>query len=76
MAVRNFYIDADIPGRATRLTGGPRNSKDGMFIKLYVREDGSITEALKIDCTVDNNLLYISIKNEAGETCYESVYRR
>ena len=76
MAVRNFYIDADIPGRAEHLKGGPRNSKDGMFVKLYVREDGSITEALKIDCTVDDNLLYIRIINEAVETCYESVYRR
>ena len=76
MAVRNFYIDADIPGRAEHLKGGPRNSKDGMSIKLYVRELGSITTALDIDCTVDDNLLYIRIINEAGETCYESVYRR
>ena len=76
MAVRNFYIDADIPGRATRLTGGPRNSKDGMFVKLYVREDGSITEALKIDCTVDNDLLHIRVKDQAGETWYDNTYRR
>ena len=76
MAVPNFYIDADIPGRAEHLKGGPRNSKDGMSIKLYVRELGSITTALDIDCTVDDNLLYIRIINEAGETCYESVYRR
>ena len=76
MAVRNFYIDADIPGRATRLTGGPRNSKDGMFVKLYVRENGSITEALKIDCTVDNDLLHIRVKDQAGETWYDNTYRR
>ena len=76
MAVRNFYIDADIPGRATRLTGGPRNSKDGMFVKLYVRENGSIREALKIDCTVDNDLLHIRVKDQAGETWYDNTYRR
>ena len=76
MAVRNFYIDADIPGRATRLTGGPRNSKDGMFVKLYVRENGSITEALKIDCTVDNELSHIRVKDQAGETWYDNTYRR
>ena len=76
MAVRNFYIDADIPGRAEHLKGGPRNSKDGMFVKLYVRDDGGITEALKIDCTVDNDLLHIRVKDQAGETWYDNTYRR
>ena len=28
MAVRNFYVEADIDGRQTMLGGGPRN-KDG-----------------------------------------------
>lgn len=76
MAVRNFYIDADIPGRAEHLKGGPRNSKDGMSIKLYVRELGSITTALDIDCTVDNDLLCIRVKDSAGILWYVKTYRR
>lgn len=53
MAVRNFYVDASIPGRATHLTGGPRNKEDGMDIKLYIRNEGDIETALSINCSVD-----------------------
>lgn len=43
MAIRNFYLDFDIDGRKTRLTGGPRGI-DGTFDgKVYLREEGGIT---------------------------------
>ena len=50
MAVRNFWIEADIDGRQTVLAGGPRSKDGGMTITIYQRKDGGITEAVKIRC--------------------------
>lgn len=58
MAVRNFYVVADIDGRKTKLKGGPA-SKDGrMAVTLYQRNGDNIVEAVELQCFVnkDGNL--------------------
>ena len=50
MAVRNFWIDADIDGRQTMLSGGPRSKDDGMRINIFQRDNGGIEEAMRIRC--------------------------
>lgn len=42
MAVRNFWIEADVDGRETPLAGGPRSKDDGFTLTVFVRHDGSI----------------------------------
>ena len=48
--VRNFWVEANIDGRQTDLTGGPRRKDGGMEIDLYQREDGYISRPIKIKC--------------------------
>lgn len=48
MAVRNFYVEADIEGRETMLGGGPRNKEGGMTTNIYQRDDGGIVQVLKV----------------------------
>ena len=50
MAVRNFWIEANIDGRNTDLSGGPRNKEGGMNIHVYQRNDGSIEDAVTLSC--------------------------
>lgn len=58
MAVRNFYVEANIDGRETTLGGGPRNKQGDMTVRLYQRDEGAITEVLMIDCDErDGNLI-------------------
>ena len=58
MAVRNFYVEANIDGRETTLGGGPRNKEGDMTVRLYQRDGGAITEVLMIDCDErDGNLI-------------------
>lgn len=38
MAVRNFYVEADIDGRMTMLGGGPREKDGGMDTKVIETE--------------------------------------
>ena len=50
MNVRNFYIDADIEGRRTSLTGGPAGKHGGMDITITQRHGGGIETAVRIAC--------------------------
>ena len=43
MAIRNFWISADIDGRKTDLSGGPIRKDGGFDLKVYIREDGAIS---------------------------------
>ncbi len=50
MAVRNFYVEADIDGRKTMLGGGPRAENGGMDVTIYQRNEGRIMTAIRISC--------------------------
>lgn len=72
MAVRPFYMTANIEGKATNLTGGPR-SKDGrMNITVQQRNKGEIETAFTI-CSYTGEAfgkeyLVTTVKNSKGET--------
>lgn len=48
MAVRPFYISANISGRKTLLEGGPRSGDGAAIITIYQRDEGSITDPYKV----------------------------
>lgn len=50
MAVRNFWVEADIDGYSSTPKGGPRSKSDGMDVTIYQREDGGIKTAVKVFC--------------------------
>lgn len=49
MAVRPFYIESDIEGRKTMLSGGPKNRHGGISTTIYQRDEGAITQPFKIE---------------------------
>jgi len=67
MAVRNFYVEADIDGRKGQLTGGPRSKDGGFHMTLYIRNKGKIEEAFTI-CgeAIGEESLSIVIKDSSG----------
>lgn len=69
--VRNFWIDADIDGRATMLGGGPRSKDGGMDITIYQRDEGGIKRAFTINCRAYGNTLITSVYScaDEGPTC-------
>lgn len=77
MAVRNFWIEADIDGRKSTLAGGPRGKADGMEIDIYQRDDGGIFRAIDIWCYVDEDgNLITRIHNRQNEDITEVITRR
>ena len=69
MAVRNFWIDADIDGRATMLGGGPRSKDGGMDITIYQRDEGGIKRAFTINCRAYGSKLITTVRNDADSSC-------
>lgn len=72
MAVRPFYMTADIEGRATEITGGPRSKNGSMDIKIQQRNKGEIETAFTISsyCREEEgkNYLITSVRNSEGMT--------
>lgn len=73
MAVRNFWMEANIDGRSTVLSGGPKGRWGGMEINLYQRKDGAIAHIAVIKCTASGKLR-TEIMN--GDDAMEVVYSK
>ena len=73
MAVRNFWIEVEIDGRKTKLTGGPTGKSGGMRINIYQRSNGEITKPVHINCYAvpvadsDEILLHTSVMNTTND---------
>ena len=49
--VRNFWLDAQIDGRKSILTGGPSAENGGMSVEIFFRENGQISNRnIVLDC--------------------------
>ena len=51
---RNFWIEGQIDGRNSELSGGPRNKDGGISVKIKQRNNKGITEAIRIDGIADS----------------------
>ena len=76
MATRNFWIEAEVDGRVTPLAGGPRSKDGGMDVTLLVREDGGISDGVRITCISDGEKNTIRVWGPDGEKLYEREYKR
>jgi hypothetical protein len=61
MSVRNFWLEAHVDGRKTPIGTGPVSRDGGMFLELYIRDEGDIKQACRIACqsTRDGKLCII-----------------
>ena len=50
--MRNFYMESQVDGRKTLITGGPRTKDGGMVITLYQKEKGESVEILDVISSV------------------------
>lgn len=76
MALRNFWVEADIDGRKTKLKGGPRNKTGGLHLKIRVRDSGTSVLGCKIICTEHDGDLILMFYDKNGQLVYRSTTRR
>lgn len=76
MAIRNFWIEANIDGRNNELKGGPKSKEGGMEIEVFQRNEGEIVTALKVYCSELNGVLYANVFDGEGNLIFQYVTRR
>lgn len=65
--IRNFWIDAYIDGKATNLSGGPKNKDGGIVVTISMRDNGSVKKVADITGYKegDNLFLYVEVNGVA-----------
>jgi hypothetical protein len=53
--VRNFWLEGQIDGRSSKIEGGPVAKDGGFFLRIKMRDDGGILNALSIRGTADED---------------------
>lgn len=76
MALRNFWLEAQVDGRKTKLTGGPKNKTGGMRTKVYVRDQGTSVLACIIACTECDGDLVVRIYDKDGRLINSNTTKR
>ena len=66
MAMRNFWIEGQIDGRKSRITGGPQSSGGGFDLTVYQRDDGESKVGARITGRVVNGELILDVDPGAG----------
>lgn len=76
MAMRNFYMEADIDGRSSMLTGGPA-AKDGeMYVTIRQRDAGNSVVAFIIRCIERGGELTTFVIDNEGNKVAEFETKR
>lgn len=74
MITRNFWLEADIDGRATRLQGGPAGTDGGFTATVYVRcEDIVVTTAHVAGTVSADGKLELRVTPEPGDALPDGV---
>jgi len=76
MAMRNFWAEARVAGRATDPTFGPRRADGGMSIYLRQRYDGVSVPACTIECNAYGNTLVTTVYDNEGNQVFEYRSKR
>lgn len=66
--MKNFYITANVDGRKTPISFGPRSKDGGFSLKIYQRSKGEKLVVLEIDGKVDSKgdlLLFVEPRRGA-----------
>jgi hypothetical protein len=73
MSVRNFWIEADVDGRATKLTGGPVRKDGGIDVTIYIRDEGGISRAVSIRGRVLDETLRLTVSPGDAASFFSSA---
>lgn len=59
--MRNFWCKANVDGRKSLLSFGPRGKEAGMGISIFANDKGISLSCVHVDCAVNKENLVITI---------------
>lgn len=71
--LRNFWIDTDVDGRASKVGTGPASKDGGFDTNIYIRDGGRVEKALTIYGTAhaDGSLTLRVVDPKSGTTLHQ-----
>ena len=76
MAVRNFWIEAHVDGRRTKLQGGPRGKDGGLYMRIYQRKEGGISLGVVVRAWAVGDKLILEVLDGTGRLVFEPETER
>ena len=67
MAMRNFWIEGNVDGRRSQITGGPQNKEGGFSLVVHMRDEGESKVGVKLDGFVDSEGR-LHLKGDIGDS--------
>jgi hypothetical protein len=78
--VRNAWVTVNIEGKATRLSGGPRNKAGGLVAEFLVRDNGGVGKGVSVSIrpspTRPDVLLLIVTDDRTGSVVFSREVSR
>ena len=76
MAIRNFWFNAHVDGRATVVSGGPKAKDGGMVVDFLQRSEGGVVKAFTVVCSECDGELRTSIFDADGVRLTSCITKR
>jgi hypothetical protein len=76
MAIRNFYLQGRIDGKTTEVSGGPASKTGGMYVDLFIRDQGQSRLGIRINCIEVNGKLILNVEDSKGNSIHKIETKR
>lgn len=70
--IRNWWITADVDGRESQVSGGPRGKDGGIYLVIAQRSNGEISNVLTVVGTArEDGRLFLEVLDHDGHVIHE-----
>ena len=76
MAIRNFYLQGRIDGRKAEISGGPASKNGGMYVDLFIRDEGQSRLAIRVNCIEVKGKLILAVEDGDKNAIYRIETKR
>jgi len=72
--VRNFWVEAEVEGRKSKIAFGPQGKEDGFRLTVYIRNKGEVEEVAHVEgASIEGRtlMLWVDCAGEEVKICRE-----
>ena len=76
MTIINFYLQGRINGRMAEISGGPASNTGGMYVDIFIRDEGQSRLGVRINCIEVNGKLILAVEDGDENAIYRIETKR
>jgi hypothetical protein len=74
--VRNFWLEAKVDGRESKVIGGPANKEGGFQLRIKMRDQGEVTIPVTLEGYADGDRLRVNVFGPEGTAVWHHETQR